>query len=159
MGCTEAGCQPKYQQPLFASSNDGLSVEPTSVVDFEGYDELVFTFTVADSDPDRVTGLTVTGLPGSDTLGSYTDIWTFSANTDVLKFPHGLHVKGFDASTTAPVITVYRVACSVAQLSAASPNYENKECSGRGKCDRSAGVCSCFDGFYGNACEKQTILV
>jgi len=36
---------------------------------------------------------------------------------------------------------------------------ESEECSSRGVCDYSAGTCTCFTGFYGNACERQTILV
>jgi len=38
-------------------------------------------------------------------------------------------------------------------------DVENIECSGRGECDRSAGVCSCFSGYHGNNCGKQTVLV
>lgn len=42
-------------------------------------------------------------------------------------------------------------------------NYRNdgeqRDCSGRGVCDYSKGLCSCFSGFYGEACENQTILI
>jgi len=36
---------------------------------------------------------------------------------------------------------------------------EQRDCSGRGLCDYSTGLCSCFSGFYGEACHIQTILV
>lgn len=38
-------------------------------------------------------------------------------------------------------------------------NVENVECSGRGMCDRAMGQCKCFEGYYGIACHKQTVLV
>jgi hypothetical protein len=38
-------------------------------------------------------------------------------------------------------------------------SVESVECSNRGICDRSSGTCGCFQGFYGTACQKQTILV
>jgi len=35
---------------------------------------------------------------------------------------------------------------------------ERKVCSGRGECDSEAGVCECYDGYHGQACEGQTIV-
>lgn len=35
---------------------------------------------------------------------------------------------------------------------------ENLECSGRGACDSSAGVCQCYEGFTGEACATQTVF-
>lgn len=37
-------------------------------------------------------------------------------------------------------------------------NYEAIECSSRGQCDRTAGVCNCFTGYYGASCEFQNAL-
>lgn len=36
---------------------------------------------------------------------------------------------------------------------------ESAECSNRGMCDKSTGICQCFEGFFGIACEGQTVLV
>jgi hypothetical protein len=36
---------------------------------------------------------------------------------------------------------------------------ETNTCSGRGICDESSGICQCFEGHTGLACEEQTILV
>jgi hypothetical protein len=33
------------------------------------------------------------------------------------------------------------------------------DCSGRGLCDYSSGICNCFTGFYGERCEMQTTFV
>lgn len=37
-------------------------------------------------------------------------------------------------------------------------NTEDIECSGRGLCDRDLGLCKCFMGYYGVACEHQNAL-
>ncbi len=36
---------------------------------------------------------------------------------------------------------------------------EQRDCSGRGLCDYTSGQCKCFTGFYGQACQTQTILL
>lgn len=38
-------------------------------------------------------------------------------------------------------------------------SVENIECSNRGQCNRESGLCECFDGYYGVACHRQTVLV
>jgi len=35
---------------------------------------------------------------------------------------------------------------------------ENVECAGRGTCNREDATCGCFPGFYGEACDEQSIL-
>ncbi|GMH69020.1 hypothetical protein TrVE_jg6965 [Triparma verrucosa] len=37
-------------------------------------------------------------------------------------------------------------------------NAQGRDCSGRGICDYSDGMCKCFQGYYGTRCESQTIL-
>lgn len=36
-------------------------------------------------------------------------------------------------------------------------NESGRDCSGRGVCNYNTGICDCFAGFYGEACQKQTI--
>jgi len=37
-------------------------------------------------------------------------------------------------------------------------NESGRDCSGRGLCDYSSGICECFHGYYGTKCEFQTVL-
>lgn len=37
-------------------------------------------------------------------------------------------------------------------------NYEEIECSGRGNCDTETGICSCAQGYSGEACQNQNVL-
>lgn len=72
-------------------------------------------------------------------------------------------LKGANAKCVVLESTNYRTAVSSGDESAASlakhGSGENTQCSNRGLCDGETGLCNCFDGFTGEACSIQTILV
>jgi len=60
-----------------------------------------------------------------------------------------------DSGSGATVVKYSKCANTATGCSTA----EQRDCSGRGICDYDSGSCNCFSGFYGEACEIQTILV
>merc|ERR1712054_577848 len=47
--------------------------------------------------------------------------------------------------------------CSVTETTKGT--YESFECSNRGACDGKSGLCSCYEGYSGESCQTQTVLV
>merc|ERR1711937_1115929 len=37
--------------------------------------------------------------------------------------------------------------------------FESYECSNRGACDGKSGLCACYEGYSGESCQTQTVLV
>jgi hypothetical protein len=64
------------------------------------------------------------------------------------------------ASTGADIeMDIYgpKGSCSVSET--VKGTYESDVCSSRGSCDGAAGLCTCHEGYSGEACETQTVLV
>jgi hypothetical protein len=66
--------------------------------------------------------------------------------------PDTLSAASVDLHITSPVGS-----CSVTE--AVKGTYESDVCSSRGSCDGAAGLCTCHEGYSGEACETQTVLV
>jgi len=47
--------------------------------------------------------------------------------------------------------------CNVAETTKGT--YESFECSNRGACDGKSGLCTCYEGYSGQSCQTQTVLV
>ena len=68
-------------------------------------------------------------------------------------------IAGYYARTTIPYPNLFTMDVdgwyTHAKGYGQSGNKCHTECSNRGKCNHDRGICECFEGFYGSACEKQ----
>jgi len=48
---------------------------------------------------------------------------------------------------------------TITETGAAGTDNERVECSARGSCDTTSGLCRCEKGYFGEACESQTVVV
>jgi hypothetical protein len=76
----------------------------------------------------------------------------------ILQFPSTTLV------TTSGSYSFYEVlvklpSCAVRVVQDVDPRVENVECSNRGQCDRTSGLCQCFQGFTGVSCGRQSTMV
>jgi hypothetical protein len=60
-----------------------------------------------------------------------------------------------DASNENGISTLVEDVTGLVHCAGGSCHKESAECSEHGLCDRNAGICECFPGFIGNACEEQ----
>jgi hypothetical protein len=80
-------------------------------------------------------------------------------------FMVGRHVITLDSAPVASGVTVTKSleytspvgSCSVAETTKGT--YESFECSNRGACDGKSGLCTCYEGYSGQSCQTQTVLV
>ena len=65
--------------------------------------------------------------------------------------------KGFQGADCSERVCPFGVAWSD-QATSTDVGHASAECSNRGICDRTTGICSCMDGFSGSACDRLTCL-
>ena len=64
------------------------------------------------------------------------------------------------SGTTAAKTLLYKSpvgSCNVAETTKGT--FESYECSNRGACDGKSGLCACYEGYSGESCQTQTVLV
>lgn len=183
LGCMNAGCQPKYRQPhqLQMTLDEGATYGGVLL-----HNETVLTDSAITTQEGgvldgvievRVFGNNSNAL-GQRVINQYQtritlngqDIDNTNDFTDHGNIPNDFtHV---DVSNGVVIAFESRVAqqgyyrfnyrvptCKVSVKQYASKFAENTECGGRGVCDRASGTCDCFEGWYGNSCGMQSILV
>jgi len=75
------------------------------------------------------------------------------------------YVITLDSMPTASATTVTKTllykspvgSCNVAETTKGT--FESYECSNRGACDGKSGLCACYEGYSGESCQTQTVLV
>merc|ERR1711988_123340 len=114
---------------------------------------------------------TITGVTAAVSGGSAADTEldvgtiTHGGATTNCEFYVARHVITLDAMPTASAHGTPKTlnyvspvgSCSVSETTKGS--QESYECSNRGACDAKSGVCSCYEGYSGQSCQTQTVLV
>jgi hypothetical protein len=104
---------------------------------------------------------------GTVTYGAATTIAvaTLGADTECNSQYLGRHVITLNSMPTSSGVAVEKRllytspvgSCSVAETTKGT--YESYECSNRGACDGKSGLCTCYEGYSGQSCQTQTVLV
>jgi len=188
MGCSAAGCQPKFKQPRLLSSNlltaaaqgRGISISPLAVLlqpaAVEGGNQYG-----DDGEWGVSTSFVLEAAADGSLTYSFVDTKIWGSSSDELNIaaapvpPSGLRgsiagpaglIMSLDTSDTVLSLGVgtYPISwtlpsCTVSVSSAADKDLEKAECSNRGVCDRTSGSCQCFNGYSGASCTSQVIFV
>merc|ERR1719473_74418 len=181
LGCMTKGCQPMYKQirALVDTSFSPITITDDSVLNAH------FPGTGASMDVEvEIVVYENETASGLDDLPFHSYAARFTINgvavspqTSLGRIPDGATDKGIgydhapigygmfvDFGSRTPTVGGYNLEFAVAkatisETTTANPEKEDIECSGRGFCDVSSGNCNCFEGYYGDHCSEQTILV
>jgi len=114
----------------------------------------------------RVTTTASTLAGASPTILKVTPALTSTDDEDnSCVFRIARHVITLDSVPTSSAVGIKKIleytspvgSCSVTETTKGT--YESYECSNRGACDGKSGLCTCYEGYSGQSCQTQTVLV
>jgi hypothetical protein len=113
----------------------------------------------------KITGVAIAaGVVATMTVGATTTGGSITHTSNCV-YTVGRHVVTLDSAPTASAVGTAKTllytspvgSCSVAETTKGT--YESYECSNRGACDGKSGLCTCYEGYSGQSCQTQTVLV
>lgn len=187
VGCPFAGCQPKFTGPRVLHESStlanlwGTNAQAEWVPQPTGHTDKTAPYMVAakvewtarTNSANGVPTFKITTAEGLASAGSAaaaathieSDVITYDSRygSSYVEAGLGLKFKTGTVSATQSTTTEHYVVqipgCVVNILEEADENKEASECSGRGICDRDNGLCQCFEGYSGHACNEVHVTI
>jgi len=104
--------------------------------------------------PSVATSETITGTTAREVRVTFSDTRTPGDQAALAVDSSGCAINGCQPKHAGKQVT----ADTIAVTTVTGGTTENSACANRGECDSESGLCQCFKGYYGEACEKQTII-
>ena len=162
-GCNLDGCQPRFSGMMTQRGylSDSTGETSTSLV------------TGTNSDRSGIMQRASNYITVGDTIRLFSGSTTTSAGTSLTTTSvaggTGIGVKGATTLNPAggfgilvlasPTVNDVNKQVKTVTYEITRGTTEATECSGRGSCDAESGICECFKGYMGQACETQTVLL
>lgn len=181
LGCNQAGCQPVHNQ-IFLSDiqdeaggkaadmsvlSDSVIIPPQAPEDNKVNIAHVITYVHATGTLKVEVAYNVDTTTASGTWAGKSIVYAeqevpSAAHLSRFELADGvvMDLSGvtFDADFTTDVFTTVP-SIEITEIQQPSAHFENYECSGRGTCNRDTGMCACYEGYFGDNCGKQSVLV
>jgi hypothetical protein len=180
-GCNTPGCSPKYNPLISVAATKPDSkvdlVTPVNLLTATGADGFASTgslqITVTVQDGAFNVALVYNGGASTNLYSAPVAVPVEAQHGKYVDIGYGIQLK-FACTTpglsstcphtigSTPAVYVWNIdtpSCSTAVVRQAGLDNENIECSGRGVCARDSGMCQCFAGYTGYACNTQNIIL
>ena len=144
--CSNKGlCDRSTGECICFANYDGIACERTICPNLCSDAGVCFTLSQIAQDNSRVYS---TPWDANKQVGCVCDLGRRGPDCSLSKLPHPWHhllTRTVECPSGPDVLKGYG-------------NESGRDCSGRGICDYTSGVCNCFQGYYGTRCEYQTVL-
>jgi len=136
---------------LVISDKSGQTCDAQQATDYTlPFNRVITAFTTAHSGVAAVTTIGTVAHTNADTKCDYS----------LRRYVITLDSMPTASATTVAKTLLYKSpvgSCNVAETTKGT--FESFECSNRGACDGKSGLCSCYEGYSGESCQTQTVLV